>query len=142
MTTRKKTAMSKFTESLYPTRCGSISCARESTGRAGACANWRRKPAPPLHPNEGGTRIAESVAYNETGDAMPEKFLDALARGELPAFVTQQSERRLLRRLHGAGYVDARFFPEARTDDQFAELRAVTPLGRRVLGIITASQRG
>lgn len=73
---------------------------------------------------------------------MPEKFLDALARRDLPAFVTQQSELRLLRRLHGAGYVDARFFPEARTDDQFAELRAVTPLGRRVLGIITASQRG
>lgn len=72
---------------------------------------------------------------------MPEKLLDALARRDLPAFVTRESELRLLRRLHGAGYVDARFFPEARTDDQFAELRAVTPLGRRVLGIIGASQR-
>ena len=35
---------------------------------------------------------------------MPEKFLDALSRRELPAFVTHQAELRLLRRLHGAGY--------------------------------------
>ncbi|RYY85122.1 MAG: hypothetical protein EOO24_36885 [Comamonadaceae bacterium] len=67
---------------------------------------------------------------------MPEKLLKDLTRRDLPAFVTQPVELKMLRRLHGAGYVDARFFPEARTADQFAELRAVTPLGRRVLGII------
>ena len=73
---------------------------------------------------------------------MPEKLLHALTQRPMPAFVTQHAELRLLRRLHGAGYVDARFFPEERTADQFAELRAVTPLGRRVLGIITTWQRG
>lgn len=73
---------------------------------------------------------------------MPDKLLNTLARRELPAFVTQQDELRLLRRLQGAGYVEARFFPEERTADQFAELRAVTPLGRRVIGIMTSSRRG
>ena len=72
---------------------------------------------------------------------MPDRLLATLTRRELPAFVTQRNELRLLRRLHGAGYVDARFFPRKRSDDQFAELRAVTPLGRRVLDILTASQR-
>jgi hypothetical protein len=72
---------------------------------------------------------------------MPERLLKALSHLTMPAFVTQQADLRLLRRLHGAGYVDARFFPEARTADQFAELHALTPLGRRVLHIISTSQR-
>ena len=42
---------------------------------------------------------------------------------------------RLLRKLHGAGYVEARFFPIAPSSDQFAKFLAVTPPGRRVIEI-------
>ncbi|MGJ7523885.1 hypothetical protein ACSFA0_25670 [Variovorax sp. LT1P1] len=58
----------------------------------------------------------------------------------MPSFVTERGELRVLRRLHGAGYVDARFYPENRTTDQFAELKGVTPLGRRVLGMVRRSR--
>lgn len=71
---------------------------------------------------------------------MPKKLLDALSPRALPVFVTQRADLRLLRRLHGAGYVDVRFFPEERSADQFAELRAVTPLGRHVLSILGGVQ--
>lgn len=70
---------------------------------------------------------------------MPEKFFVALARRDMPSFVTQPSELRLLRRLQGAGYLDVRFFPEEHSADQFAELQGMTPLGRRVLDIVTHS---
>jgi hypothetical protein len=67
---------------------------------------------------------------------MPTRFLETLSRSAAPVFVTQRSELHLLRRLQGAGYVEARFFPQERTADQFAELLCVTPLGRRVLEIV------
>jgi hypothetical protein len=75
---------------------------------------------------------------------MPQKLFAALAKRAMPSFVTDQGELRLLRRLQGAGYLDVRFFPEQHTADQFAELRALTPLGRRVLDIVarTDSHRG
>ena len=72
---------------------------------------------------------------------MPNKLFVDLATRQTPSFVTQRTELRLLRRLQGAGYLDARFFPEEPTDDQFAELHGVTPLGRRVLDIVTRSGR-
>jgi len=70
---------------------------------------------------------------------VPDKFFVDLASREMPSFVTQRSELRLLRRLQGAGYLEVRFFPEEPTEDQFAELHGVTPLGRRVLDIVTRS---
>jgi hypothetical protein len=70
---------------------------------------------------------------------VPEKFFAALAHRDMPSFVTQPSELRLLRRLRGAGYLDVRFFPEEHSADQFAELQGMTPLGRRVLDIVTRS---
>jgi hypothetical protein len=72
---------------------------------------------------------------------MPDKFLATLASRKMPSFVTRASELRLLRRLQGAGYLDVRFYPEERTADQFAELQGMTPLGRRVLDIVTRSVR-
>lgn len=70
-----------------------------------------------------------------------EKLLDLFARRSLPAFVTGKSQLRLLRRLRGAGYVEARFFPEVRSADQFAEVVSLTPLGRRVLRIVAGESR-
>jgi hypothetical protein len=71
---------------------------------------------------------------------MPQKFFVALASKPMPSFVTGQDKLRLLRRLQGAGYLDARFFPDEHTPDQFAELRGMTPLGRRVLEIVRRSE--
>ena len=68
---------------------------------------------------------------------MPQKFFLALADRRMPSYVTAHDELRLLRRLKGAGYLDVRFFPPESTADQFAELRGMTPLGRRVLDIVT-----
>lgn len=73
---------------------------------------------------------------------MHENFLNALARRPLPAFVTARGEIKLLRRLYSAGYVDARFFPQEQSEDQFAELRSLTPLGRRFLDIVMHREAG
>jgi hypothetical protein len=81
--------------------------------------------------------VCRCVRTHNQEETMPEKSLDALVRRTMPSFVTRPAELHVLRRLHGAGYVEARFFPEEHTVDQFAELRGVTPLGRRVLGIVT-----
>jgi len=73
---------------------------------------------------------------------VPNKLFVDLASRETPSFVTQRTELRLLRRLQGAGYLNVRFFPEEPTDDQFAELQGLTPLGRRVLDIVTRPDGG
>lgn len=68
---------------------------------------------------------------------MPQQFLFALAQKRMPLFVVEQGELRLLRRLERAGYLDVSFYPAESTADQFAELRGMTPLGRRVLDIVS-----
>lgn len=68
---------------------------------------------------------------------MPQKFFLALADRQVPAHVAAHDKLRLLRQLQGVGYLDVRFFPQESTTDQFAELRSMTPLGRRVLDIVT-----
>jgi len=70
---------------------------------------------------------------------MPDHLLVELAKLQKPAFITQESKLQMLRRLQGAGYLDVRFYPPRRTADQFAELRGVTPLGRKVLAIMSRS---
>lgn len=72
---------------------------------------------------------------------MPETLLEAIALKRLPAFVTGKSELRILRRLHGAGYVDARFFPEHQIGGQFAKLHGFTPQGRRMLDLLVDARR-
>lgn len=57
----------------------------------------------------------------------------------MPPFMTERAELRVLRRLHGAAYGNARCYPEDRTTDRFAEPKSVTPLGWRVLGIVRRS---
>lgn len=67
---------------------------------------------------------------------MPQKFLLAVAKRKVPTYVTLPRELRLLQSLRTAGYCDVRFFPEERTAHQFAQVRGLTPLGRRVLEIV------
>ncbi|MDH6594999.1 hypothetical protein M2165_004888 [Variovorax sp. TBS-050B] len=71
----------------------------------------------------------------------PEKsfrYLARLARQRMPAFVARPSKVRVLRRLAAAGHVDVRFYPPDACDEQFGEVRGLTPDGwKAVRGIDT-----
>ncbi|SFQ30882.1 hypothetical protein SAMN05216567_113164 [Variovorax sp. OK605] len=73
---------------------------------------------------------------------MSHRYLAKLAACRLPMFVTAPTKLRRLRRLAGAGHVEARFYPPNYDGDQFGEVRALTLAGRNVLAARASSRNG
>ena len=62
-------------------------------------------------------------------------LLNQLGRTQLPVFVSDPDQVKLIKRLLRAGYVDACLYPDSSDAKQFAQVVRVTPLGERVQAI-------
>ena len=59
-------------------------------------------------------------------------LLNQIGRAQLPVFVSDPQQVKMIKRQQRAGYGKGRLYPEAAGANQFAQVDGVTPLGERV----------